>query len=56
MKLCQLTVDKREERIFLSIISKWKGVHRCQVLQLDGEEGEEGDEEGGREAGRRGRG
>lgn len=53
MKLHRLTVDKREERIFLSIFSECKGVHRCQVLQLDGEEGEE---EGGREAGRRDRG
>lgn len=34
------------ERIFLSVISECKGVHRCQVLQLDGEEEEE--EEGRR--------
>lgn len=53
VKLHRLTAYKREERIFLRIISQCKGVHRCQVLQLDGEKGEE---EGGREAGRRGRG
>lgn len=32
---------RAQKSIFLSIISKCKGVHRCQVLQLDGEEEEE---------------
>lgn len=27
----------------MNIISECKGVHRCQVLQLDGEEEEEGE-------------
>lgn len=39
--LQSLRVDQSKESIFLSIISECKGVHRCQVLQLDGEEEEE---------------
>lgn len=40
----ELWADQSTESIFLSAISECKGVHRCQVLQLDGEEGSEGGE------------
>lgn len=49
VKLHGLKVNYSKHRIFLNIISECKGVHRCQVLQLDGEEEEGGREEGGAE-------